>query len=38
MKGKSIKKAVVKKSTVKKLNKSAMKKVKGGTSEVVPDL
>lgn len=38
MKGKFIKKPVVKKSSIKKLNKVAMGKVKGGTYEVAPDI
>jgi hypothetical protein len=37
MKGKSIKKAVVKKTGVKKLNKVSMSKVKGGTGETMWD-
>jgi len=38
MKGKSIKKTVVKKAAVKKLNKVAMGRVKGGTSEKTLEL
>lgn len=38
MKGKPNKKKVVKKTTVKKLGREAMKKVKGGTYEVPPDI
>ncbi|MGK0389898.1 MAG: hypothetical protein ACI94Y_002643 [Maribacter sp.] len=37
MKGKSIKKAFVKKVAVKKLNKVSMSKVKGGTGETMFD-